>query len=317
VVAGALAAASLVAIARPADALVICQRKKKVTLRSGTCKAKETLVGDLDAVSARGNDLKARGTQVDALMGELGFACAGDPTRKLVLSKFDTQVQDGSVTQERLGGGCRSLDGNQAACVASFQNGDPFDDRKDPQVTSCFFFRGKCLPCSPNVESRTGACTNTCFKVPSCADATRTVFAGGADQGACGNFGTQADCEKAWHVSDDVTATFIAASCFWDAVNTRCKGCGRTNAFAGKCTNSCAATPAPPTCKDATRVTFIGGPELEACTKYDADQTNCEKSYHIGGDGIAASCWFDTSSTNCHGCGLRNEINSKCTNTCL
>jgi len=307
------AVAALPALVPPAHAVVVCQRKQKLTLRADQCKTKETQVADLSAVVARGTDLTARAPQVDSVKLQLGFACPGAPSLKLVASNFDSDPHDGSLIVERAGGGCRSLDGNQAACVASFQNGDPFDDRRDPQATPCFFFNNQCLPCSLRAEGLGHVCPNTCTPPPTCADATRTVFAGGSDIEACQQFEVQADCEKAWHAGGNPTA--LAASCFW--TGSACEGCGPHNQNKGSCTNTCAPSLTHPTCKDPTRVTFAGGPQSDACEQFNGNQANCEKAYHEGGDGIAASCWFQTSSTNCNGCGLRHELAGDCTNTCL
>ncbi len=283
-------------------------------MRSDKCAKKETLVADIATITTRGNDLTQRGTQLGAAKLQLGFTCPGDPSRKLVPSVFVGQVRDGSAVTERPGGGCRTLDGNQAACVAAFQNGDPFSDRIDSPAASCFFFRGKCQPCQPRAEGLARACTNTCSPPPKCADATRTVFSGGPDIDACRQFNTQVDCEKAWHVPGR-DRTNSAASCFWNG--TACRGCGPFHRDAGDCTNSCAPGVTHPTCKDPARVTFAGGPDSDACTTFNGNQVNCEKAFHEGSDGIAATCWFETSSTDCKGCGLRHELAGHCTNTCL
>ena len=78
---------ALPALVRPADAVVICQRKNKVTLRADKCAKKETLVADLATVTARGNDLATRAPQVDTAKLQLGFLCPGNPALKLVVSK--------------------------------------------------------------------------------------------------------------------------------------------------------------------------------------------------------------------------------------
>lgn len=309
-----LVVSALPAFVRPADAILVCQRKKKVVLRGDNCARKETLVVDLGTITARGNDLTQRGTQIDAAKAQLGFTCPADPSRTLVLSKFAGPVRDGSVVNERPGGGCRTLDGNQTACVAAFQNGDPFTNRRIPQALPCFYTRGKCLPCMPRAEGRAQACRNSCFPPPVCADATRTVFAGGPGEDSCRSFTTQVDCEKAWHVAG-IERPPSAASCYW--TGSACNGCGPRHRNAADCTNSCAPGSTHPSCKDPVRVTFAGGPRQDACTVYNGNQATCETAFHEGADGIAATCWFEASSTNCRGCGLRHELAGHCINTCL
>jgi len=150
---------------------------------------------------------------------------------------------------ERPGGGCRTLDGNQAACVAAFQNGDPFTTREIPQALPCFYIHGKCLPCQPRAEG-SQACRNSCFPPPVCADATRTLFAGGPGSDSCRSSTTQVDCEKTWHVGG-IERPLSAATCYW--TGTQCNGCGPRHRNAGDCTNSCAPGLTHPSCKDPAR----------------------------------------------------------------
>jgi hypothetical protein len=312
-IAAALVATALAAGPIAARAAVVCQKKKHVTLRAKTCRKGEQLVADVtNAVASHTTDLTTQGAELDELKLQLGFTCSNDPGRKLVVSKFTGPVFYSGALTEKAGGGCRSLDGNQTACTAAFQNGDPFGDLGTPAAQSCFYFKGRCLPCQSRADA-TGGCHNTCVgPAVQCADATRTTFAGGPANDACERFGVQADCEKAWHVGR-LGAQPLAATCYW---NGACHGCGPHHSAAGDCTNSC--TPGPlVTCKDATRVTFAGGRGSNPCGSHDNDQAGCLKAYHFGRDGIPAPCWYDTGDNHCRGCGLRFEVAGLCTNTCL
>jgi hypothetical protein len=310
---------SLPGVVTDAGAVLVCQNKKKaklVALRGNACRKKENVALDLSgAVGSQGKTLTDQEQSLAAAETTLGYVCPNDATRKLVLSKFaippnSPLIPTRGAIRERAGGGCRTLDGNQAACDTSFQNNDPFTSNGDPPASSCFYFKGKCLSCTFRAAGR-GGCANSCLKPrPTCADATRTVFAGGPGGDACRPFTTQVECEKAWHVGSlDLDH---AATCYW--TGSGCQGCGPRHANAGDCTETCSAL--GHVCKDPSRVTFVPGRSSSACHTYNADQTNCEKSFHFGRDGVA-TCWFDAASTLCNGCGLRWEAAGKCTNTCL
>lgn len=75
------------------------------------------------------------------------------------------------------------------------------------------------------------------LQVATCTgDPTRTTFAGGPETEACRQFAEdQFACERAWHVSGNGTA----ASCFFNAAEGACQGCGPNNEEAGLCTNTC------------------------------------------------------------------------------
>jgi hypothetical protein len=299
-----------------AAAVLVCQNKKhpkQVTLRADKCGKKENVALDLTgSVASQGQALGAQGADITGTEVGLGHVCPHDAARKLVLSKFSVppnspyEPQRG-LLRERQGGGCRTLDGNQAACQASFQNDDPFASVETPPASSCFYLNGRCLPCTLRAERR-GACTNTCLRSrPTCGDATRTVFAGGPGSSACEQFATQGDCLKAWHIGNlDLDH---AASCYW--TGSQCEGCGLRHATMGDCTETCNG---PYTCKDAARVVLAKG--SSACGAYNADQTTCEKAFHVGKEGVA-TCWYDAAKTTCRGCGLRHELAGRCSNTCL
>jgi hypothetical protein len=313
-----LIAAPLPRAVPDAGAVLICQNKKKpklVALRGDKCGKKENVALDLsNTITTQGQTLTQQGQSLTALETQLGFVCPNDATRKLVASKFAAPPSSPyeprrGLIREREGGGCRTLDGNQAACTASFQNNDPFSSTEAPAVSSCFYFKGKCLPCNLRAEARM-ACSNSCLKRPTCGDPTRTVFVGGAGSDACQQMKTQVDCEKAWHLGAlDIEH---AASCYW--TGTACQGCGPRHASAGDCVETCTAL--AHVCKDPSRVTFVPATDNNACHTFNANQTNCEKAFHLGKDGIS-TCWFDATTTNCNGCGLRWEGTGKCSNTCL
>jgi hypothetical protein len=138
-------------------------------------------------------------------------------------------------------GGCRTHDGNQAACEKAWAI-------SEEGATSCFFFKNMCLPCADCGE-RPGACQNTCrppLNVTCPNDPTRTVFAGGPGTQACQKFTTQEECEQAFHANFRLDP----ASCFWQG--GQCRGCGPNNENDGDGTNTCRVTG----CADASRTTL-------------------------------------------------------------
>jgi len=303
-----------------ARASVVCQNKKKpkvITLRADKCTKKENVAVDLATLGAQASQSADQGTRLGNAQDIRGAICPGDPSRTLLESKFNGRGGRPGLRDERPGGGCRTLDGNQAACVKSFQNNDAFTDNREYPASTCFYIHGLCIPCNDNV-SRKDKCVNTCFDTqPTCADATRTVFLGGPGTDACREQKTQGDCVKSWHVGR-LDVAHRSASCYW--TGTQCDGCGPRHANQGDCTNTCDTTPHP-TCKDSTRTMFVGGPkggsDSNKCRKWNGNQANCLLSYHVTGEGTAATCWYDTAGNQCLGCGLRWEAVGKCTNTCL
>jgi hypothetical protein len=212
-------------------------------------------------------------------------------------------------------GACRQLDGDAQAC------GQAFHRDAQGQFASCFVSYS-CQPCGGSrpdltagaesqdaaVNGKRQACTNTCQPTPPCLDEQRTVFAGGPGTRACRQFdGDQAKCEQAYHLGARGVAT-----CFYDANNDSCLGCGPSNENQGACTNTCVP---PPSCaEDPGRTIYAGGPGTEACRQFNSDQTSCEQAFHRGGNGIA-SCFYTENDT-CQGCGPNNERNGQCINTC-
>ena len=69
---------------------------------------------------------------------------------------------------------------------------------------------------------------------------------------------------------------------------------------------------------DPSRVIFAGSANSSACHQVDDDQASCEQADHVGGDGCgASSCFFDFSSGECRGCGINNQQEGACINTCV
>jgi hypothetical protein len=231
---------------------------------------------------------------VAELQGVLGIECRDDPAR--VLSIGATQGgEDGCF-----GGGCRALDGDEAGCDGAYQV-DRFRG-----ASSCTYIDGKCLPCA-SCAQRYDRCLDAC-ETPSCAnDPTRTNFVGGPNEPVCPSIDNESDCHLAWAVGGSGPVT-----CYWDAGEGRCQGCGNSNEHSGDCVNGCRE---PVTCADATRTVFAGGPGSDACNDFDGDQSACEAAWHEGNSG-AASCWFDTDGGTCRGCGLPNQLRQNCVNTC-
>jgi hypothetical protein len=201
------------------------------------------------------------------------------------------------------GGACRQFDGNQSACVQAFTLGDT-------GVASCFYRSqdGTCRGCGPENEGD-GRCTNVCRSAPPCEkDLSRTIFAGGPDTGACRQFDADpTSCNLAYHQGGDN----VVSSCF---SGMECVPCGdRTGPSPTLCINACVP---PPTCLDASRTVFAGGPGSGACQNFDGDQVGCEQAFHLGEDGVA-SCFYDVAEDRCRGCGSNNEGDGDCTNTCV
>lgn len=98
-------------------------------------------------------------------------------------------------------------------------------------AASCYWGGSSCSGCG-NVNVESGNCTNSCVAgALTCKNASLTKT------GRCRDFdGNQAGCEGAWHVA---RYDNVGASCFWDAVNNRCRGCGTKYEFPGSCTNTC------------------------------------------------------------------------------
>jgi hypothetical protein len=302
-----------------AGAVLVCQNKRKaklVAFRADKCTKKENVAIDLSNVLAMQTSASAdQGTRLGIVQPDFGATCPGSPSLTLAASNFSPRGVTRTVARERPGGGCRTLDGNQAACLKTFQTNDPFANRREFPASSCFFFKGFCLPCTDNVAKR-AECTNACIAKTTCADPTRTVFLGGFGGDACKDPKTQVDCEKSWHIGR-LDVVHRAASCYW--TGTACRGCGPSHANQLDCTNTCDTTPHP-TCKDAARTMFLGGPNASTakkCKKFNGNQAMCEVSYHVTGEGTAATCWYETTANQCLGCGLRWETVGKCNNTCL
>jgi hypothetical protein len=292
-----------------ADAAVLCQRKKKLTIREAACKAKETLVQDLGqlgtgvqqlgsdvqqlggALGAQGGRLDAQTARVDFVVGQLRLECPAAP--QLVRSETTPSFYFENI---ECGGGCRAHDGDPAACAGAWST-------SEDGATSCFVFDGLCLPCADCGE-RAGACINACRPPhdPGCpTDPTRTVFAGGPGSQACERFEDQASCVTAYHAGQND----LVASCYW--TGTRCFGCGPRNENDGDCTNTCRTT----TCVDPTRT------NLQECDDLGSDEVICNGSFQLAeAGGAPESCRFDADADACVACGIVEELRGRCTNVC-
>jgi hypothetical protein len=192
---------------------------------------------------------------------------------------------------------------DQTACEQSFHRTGSGD------LASCWWDGGNnaCRGCGPDNESD-GRCTNECrTAATTCPNDPTRVFAGGPDTNACRQFnGMEAACNGAYHLGG---AGY--ASCFYNAANNTCLGCGPSNE-GEDCINTC--LPVPP-CQDASRTIFTGHPESAGCHRFDGDSVMCLQAY-VEGDGGAASCWYDSSEDECRGCGPENANEGNCTNSC-
>jgi len=193
--------------------------------------------------------------------------------------------------------GCRTYDGDAANCDASYIIGG-----NGP--TSCYIDGGgDCEGCGPNNEGLD--CTNACLPAPFCAP-SRPIFLGGSGNAACQEFnGDAAQCNTAYHRSQNDELT----SCF---PTMECDACGDGD-DAEFCLNSCVP---PPTCVDMSRTNFVGGPGTGACGQFDGDESACNQAFHLGGGGVA-QCFYDSDEDECLGCGINNERDGDCTNSCI
>ncbi len=218
---------------------------------------------------------------------------------------------------------CHQFDDNPASCNLAYHQGG------NGLVASCFPTI-ECEPCGRGGEGATapagggaaaggGAgipsdgdptdfCINTCVPAPPCTlDPTRT-FVGGPNTSACRQFdGDPTGCAGAYAASSNG-----AVSCFYDAEEETCEGCGPNNA-GDQCTNSCVP---PPACVGAPgRTVLVTGSGLsgQSCQQFDGDQTSCDQAFHIS-RGQPASCYFSNDS--CNGCGLNQENQGNCVNAC-
>ena len=200
--------------------------------------------------------------------------------------------------------GCRQFESDPEGCESAFVVGD------NGRSNACFYDgeEGVCRGCGPANEGA-GRCANSCVIPVPCADQTRTIYTGPPDSAGCTRFdGDPASCAMAY-----VEGGSGVASCYYDAENETCRGCGPANEGAGRCANSC-VIPAP--CADQSRTIYTGPPDSAGCTRFDGDPASCAMAYVEGGSGVA-SCYYDAENEACRGCGPSNEGSGACTNTCI
>lgn len=270
-----------VALAAPASAAVLCQRKNRVKVRPDACKGKEVQI----------QDLAAAGAGADAASRLFQATCTRDPDRTLVVG-----TPPFLYAGDDCEGGCRVHDGDQAACEAAFQLG--WDG-----PTGCVHLDGKCVPCKGCGE-RAGRCIDVC-EPRFCTAPARTVFKGGPGTEACRDLGTQGECEAAWAMQGGRQPV----SCWWDAVATECYGCGEQNESDGDCTNVCRD---PDECADPGR-SFVA-----YCGMLNGDETGCDAAYTKGGGGNATpyTCYYDAGPGECRECRTVEELLGRCADTC-
>lgn len=314
----------VVLLAGHAHAAVLCAKGAKIKIRASACKGKETVVQDLGDLAAQlsglgtqvtglGTQVTGIGTQVNGLGAQVTGIDGEVETQTTRIDLVSTQLRlecPGAPSLQRVpndesffhdnidcGGGCRTLDGNQAGCEAAFA-------LSDEGATSCFFVNGLCYPCQEcGTRAGGGVCLNRCSApAPPCPDPTRTVFVGGPRTDACRGLGTQAACEMAYHRGRGLKL----GSCYWDG--SQCNGCGPSNEHNGNCTNTCRTD----TCADATRTT------LRRCSNIGSDQPACLAAWHLARIARAdpSSCFFDVGGNQCRGCGPIRELRGECSNSC-
>jgi hypothetical protein len=167
-------------------------------------------------------------------------ACERDPTRTIYAGGPSTQA-------------CQQFNGDPTSCAHAFHRGAS-------GIASCFYdtFDQECRGCGQGNQG-TGDCLNTCLHgvVPCTEDPTRTVYTGGPSTASCHHFdGDPVGCATAYKLDECYNAT----SCYYDADDDLCNGCGPNNFQNGECVNTCNSGPA--SCDmDSSRIFFAGGPQ--------------------------------------------------------
>jgi hypothetical protein len=285
---------------------VICQRKKRVSLRAGTtCKKKEQLVADT-AQLALGSDLNTvesdAGKRLDALENEVGLTCLKAATRNFSMKFSPNSVEAQSAPFIRTDA-CRAFDGDPAKCNGAFESGLGWSSAYIAP-TSCFYHGGRCWPCDGSLES-SGACVNEC-NPPLCANAPTRKYVGRASGGGdnCSFIKDQATCQASF--AAQLFADGKAQSCYW---NGTCQSCSVDDQIDGKCTNACAPLP-----------TCSGRPTPVKTCGASATQGACEQTYIEGGvnPSYPESCfWNTTGAPFCDTCSATAQFAQKlCTNAC-
>lgn len=172
------------------------------------------------------------------------------------------------------------------------------------------------------------ACEPACSCAKTCEGAAGDCASANGSQGcaeaACCGFVCGADsfcCEVLWDEGCAQSASNLCAlppSC--PPEDPACFDCGDgtcgTLESCSNCPSDCGQCPAcpPPSCADAARTVFLGGPGNAACS-LAVDDTECQQAYIQGGGGVA-SCFVDGDTGDCLGCGTSNEVSGLCTNAC-
>jgi hypothetical protein len=304
-------------------AAVICQKvspKGKVTVKlqpGPSCKGKGfTVMVDLGQLAAK-SDLTAASTQIDATSkhldavegtvgNEIGLKCVGAPTRTFA-PKFASTSGENAGAPNIQTDGCRAFDGDATKCNAAFETGLGFNSGFI-YASSCFFYAGRCFPCSEYTFESDGACVNVC-NPPLCPNAPSRVFVGG-DQ-ACSTIKTLADCEKSFQGKSNGNGG--PQSCFFDTAASQCFACRFDKEIADKCSNQCVKT-------NYTCASRRGKP-VDYCAAL-TNQADCQAHFEFQGAdrstlGYPTVCYWDATALTCNACSSFGEFLSKvCHNDC-
>lgn len=278
-------------------AAVVCQKGKRVTVRSGPdCKQKEQKLADT-AAFALGSDVQAADARLGVLETDVGTICPKAPGRKLAAKVGHNTPETLSAPYLRTDG-CRALDGKPDECNNAFQS-SLGNSSWYLQATSCFYHAGRCFPCAYELV-RDGACVNACDP-PVCANASDRTFVGG--ENACAFITEQAACEAAFVGGSE--GDHEALTCFF---NGTCRACGFDAQVGGLCTNGCSPLH---TCSSRP------GKPVPSCGGVAGGQGECEAAFQVittNGEPYPASCFFDGT---CKTCDLSAQFQQKvCTNAC-
>ncbi len=127
---------------------------------------------------------------------------------------------------------CHQLDfTSEATCEDAYYIG--FDGQL-PVACSWNSSQNRCEGCGRNRGGSSECASNVCAALECSGDLARSWV------GRCGNLNSEAACEGAWHTSAGIGGLApYAASCFWDADDGRCFGCGVSSQANKGCANAC------------------------------------------------------------------------------
>ncbi|MBI3795501.1 MAG: right-handed parallel beta-helix repeat-containing protein [Deltaproteobacteria bacterium] len=229
---------------------------RKLTIRNGTADGiavasgvtgtrilKVTVIGaEDDCINIRGSHTVVKNSTLRSCSSQLLQVNADDVTiQKNSLSESNNRCLAGTGTNigvvnndmSTCDGGCVDITGGNAQVAKN-------------HMASCSGNGIRTLGDTPSIVKNTligirdAGIEVTCPAPPTTCDSdpARTIFTGGPGSAGCHQFnGDQNNCMQAWTIGFQGPA-----SCFFNANNNSCSGCGPANANNGQCTNTCTDT---------------------------------------------------------------------------